>query len=108
MVEEEKTLLEQVRAKEVDLASEYARACADADALKEAAVQEGQQMVEQADREGCESATARYDGAMAALDGEVEEMGRTAAERERALCSTMENRVAEVAAELVKYVAQVP
>lgn len=102
---EEKTLLEQVREKEVELAAEYARACADADALKEAAVREGQRMVEQADGEGCESATARYDGAMIALEREIEEMRGTAAERERTLCSTMENRVAEVAAELVRYVA---
>lgn len=105
---EEKTLLEQVREKEVELAAEYARACADADALKEAAVREGQQMIGQADGEGCESAAARYDGAMAALEREIEEIRRNAAERERALSSTMENRVAGVAAELVGYVAGVP
>ena len=34
-------------------------------------------------------------------------MRRTAAERERVLSSSMENRVAEVAAELVRYVAGV-
>jgi hypothetical protein len=105
---EEKTLLEQVQEKEVELAAEYSRACADADARKEAAVQEGQQMIERADGLGCESATARYDGAMASLEREIEEMRRTAAERERVLSSTMENRVAEVAAELVRYVAGVP
>lgn len=105
---EEKTLLEQVREKEVELAAEYSRACADADARKEAAVQDGQRMVERAEGEGCESATARYDGAMAALEREIEEMRRTAAERERVLSSSMENRVAEVAAELVRYVAGVP
>ncbi len=104
---EEKTLLEQVREKEVELADEYARACADADARKEAAVREGQRMIEQADEEGREAATARYDAAMAALEQEIEETRRDAAERERALSSTMENRVPEVAAELVAYVVRV-
>ena len=45
---------------------------------------------------------------MAELDCEIEEMRRTAAEQERIQSSTMENRVAEVAAELVRYVAGVP
>ena len=103
---EEKTLLEQVREKEVELAAAYARACADADALKAAAVLEGERMVEQADREGRESAAGRHDAAMAALEREIEEMRRNAAERERALCSTMESRVGEVAAELVAYVVR--
>lgn len=103
----EKTLLEQVQEEEVELAARCAKACADADALKEAAIREGQQMVEQADREGRESASARYNEAMAALEGEIEELRRNAAERESVLRSNMENRVAEVAAELVTYVARV-
>jgi len=103
----EKTLLEQVQKEEVELAARYAKACADADALKEAAVREGQQMVEQAEREGRESAAARYNEVMAVIDGEIEELRRNAAERESALRSTMENRIAEVAAELVTHVARV-
>ncbi len=48
---EEKTLLEQVREKEIALADEYARACTDADARKEAAVRDGEETIEQADAE---------------------------------------------------------
>lgn len=103
---EEKTLLEQVREKEVALADEYARACADADARKEAAVREGLRTIEQADAEGRTAAAARYDAAMAALEQEIEEARRTAAERERALSSAMEHRVPGVAAELVAYVVR--
>jgi hypothetical protein len=103
---EEKSLLEQVREKEVALAAEFERACSDADALKEAAVRDGERTVEQADREGRESASARYDAAMAALEREIEEMRRGAAERQSALSSAMESRIEEVAAELVAYVVQ--
>lgn len=104
---EEKTLLEQVREKEIALADEYARACADADARKEAAVRDGQETIEQADAKGRAAAAARYEAAMAALEQEIEGAQRTAAERERALSSAMERRIPEVAAELAAYVVRV-
>ena len=104
---EEKTLLEQVREKEIALADEYARACDDADALKEAAVRDGLRTIEQADAEGRAEAAARYEAAMAALEQEIEEARRFAAERVRALSSAMECRVPGVAAELVAYVVRV-
>jgi phytoene dehydrogenase-like protein len=104
---EEKTLLEQVQEKEIALADEYACACADADARKEAAVRDGLRTIEQADAEERAGASARYEAAMAALEQEIEEARRTATERERALSSAMERRVPEVAAELVAYVVRV-
>lgn len=104
---EEKTLLEQVREKEIALADEYACACADADARKEAAVRDGLRTIEQAAAEGRAAAAARYEAAMAALEQEIGEARRTAAQREHALSSAMEPCVPAVAADLVSHVVRV-
>jgi hypothetical protein len=105
MAEEEKTLLEQVREKEVYLAAEYARACADAEAAREAAAQEARGTIERAEREGHEAAEARYEREMNGLELEIERLRADARTEEDALRSTGEARVAGVADELVGYVA---
>ena len=104
---DEKTLLEQVREKEIVLADEYVHACTDADARIEAAIRDGQETIEKADEEGRAAAAARYDAAMAALDQEIGGERLTAAERERALSSAMERCVPAVASELVAHVERV-
>ncbi len=105
---EEKTLLEQVREKEVDLAAEYARACADAEAAREAAEREARETIERAEREGREAAEALYRQEMEGLEREIERLRADAREQEDALRTTGEARVAGVADELVGYVAPVP
>lgn len=108
MAEEEKTLLEQVREKEVELASEYERACADAEAAKEAAAEEARVMVERGEREGREAAKAHFDEEMDRLDREIERLRTDARRQEEVLRATGEARVSEVADELVGYVAPAP
>jgi hypothetical protein len=105
MAEEAKTLLEQVREKEVGLAAEYARACADAEVAREAAAQEARATIERAERGGHEAAEARYGREMNALELEIERLRANARTEEDALRSAGEARVAGVADELVGYIA---
>ncbi len=105
---EEKTLLEQVREKEVDLAAEYARACADAEAVREAAEREARETIDRAEREGREAAEALYRQEMDGLEREIGRLRVDAREQEEALRTTGEARVAGVADELVGYVAPAP
>lgn len=104
---EEKTLLEQVREKEVDLAAEYARACADAEAVREAAGREARESIDRAEREGREAAEALYEREMADLERGIERLRMESREREDALRSIGETHVSGVADELVDYVAPV-
>lgn len=105
MAEDEKTLLEQVREKEVDLADEYARACADAEAARGNAEREAREVVERAEREGREAAEAHYNAEMNGLEREIERLRMDASQQEEALRSAGEARVSDVADELVGYVA---
>ncbi len=102
---EEKTLLEQVRGKEVELAAAYARACADADAMKEAGAREAREEIERAGREGRQAAEALFEGAMDALEREIELVRMDARVQEAALRSAGETHVSEVVADLVRFVA---
>jgi vacuolar-type H+-ATPase subunit H len=108
MVDEEKTLLELVREKEIDLAAEYTRACAAADAAKETAAREARETVDRADQEGREAAEALYTQEMDGLDREIERIRTDARGQEDALRSTGESRVAKVADDLVGFVAAAP
>jgi hypothetical protein len=108
MAEDEKTLLEQVREKEVDLANEYARVCAEAEAAREAAEREARGLIERAEREGREAAEAHYDAEMIGLEREIERLRTEARRQEEALRSTGETRVSDVSDELVGYVAPAP
>ncbi len=105
---EEKTLLEQVRDKEVDLAAGYARACADADAAREAAEREAREMVERAEDEGRDAAAALYRQEMDGLEREVERVRVEAHAQEEDLRATGERNVPRVADDLVGYVAPAP
>ena len=105
LVDDEKTLLEQVREKEIDLAAEYDRACAGAEAAREMAAHEARETVERAEREGLEAAEALHEREMADLEHEIERIRTDAAGLEDALRSTGESRISEVADELVGYVA---
>lgn len=104
---EEKTLLEQVREKEVELATEYAHACADAEAAKETAEREARETIEQTEREGREAAEAQSGQEMDSLEREIERLRMDARRQEETLRSTGEASVAGVADELVGYVAPV-
>jgi uncharacterized membrane protein len=108
MADEEKTLLEQVREKEVALAEEYSRACADAEAAKEAAAKEARETIDRAEREGREAAEALYGQEMDGLEREIERLRADSREQEVALRSSGEARIAGVADELVGYVAPAP
>jgi hypothetical protein len=108
MADEEKTLLEQVREKEVALSDEYTRACADAQAMREAAEREARETIDRAEREGREAAEALYTQEMDGLEREIERLRANAREQEDALRTTGEARVAGVADELVGYVAPAP
>lgn len=105
MVDEEKTLLEQVREKEVALAAEYDRICAEAEAAREAAAQAGRATVEQAEQAGEDEARALYRQEMVGLEREIQRLQAEAAGQEEALRSAGESHVSRVADELVGYVA---
>ncbi|MEN6341236.1 MAG: hypothetical protein ABFC89_01620 [Methanospirillum sp.] len=102
---EEKTLLEQVREKEVDLAAGYARACAEARAAREAAELKARETVEQAEEEGLGAAEALYGREMDDLEREIERVRVDARLQEDALRLAGERHVARVADDLVGYVA---
>jgi hypothetical protein len=102
---EEKTLLEQVREKEVDLAAGYARACTEAGAAKEAAAKEARETIDRAEREGREAADALYTQEMDALEREIEQERIDARQQEDALRSAGERQLPRVADDLVGYVA---
>ncbi|NLX49233.1 MAG: hypothetical protein GXY82_05055 [Methanospirillum sp.] len=103
---EEKSLLEQVREKELALAAEYDRVCAQMDALKESARRDAWLIVDRAEGEGRAAASARYDEATAALDAEISAMREEALRREREMHTAIESRLAGVAEELVGYVVR--
>lgn len=101
----EKTLLEQVREKEVALAAEYDLACAEAEAAREAAEREARDTVERAGQEGHEAAEALYRQEMAVLQREIERLRTDAFAEGEALRRIGERRIDRVADELVGYVA---
>ena len=105
MGEEEKTLLEQVHEKEVELAAEYERACTDAEAAREAAAREARETVARAEREGREAAEALYQREMDGLEREIDRLRTDTALQEDALRTLGGRRVSQVVDELVGYVA---
>ena len=102
---EEKTLLEQVRAKEVALAAEYSHTCIEAEAAREAAEREARGTIEQAEEEGRDAAEALYRQKMDDLEGEIEGIRRDARLQEDALRHAGERHLTLAADDLVGYVA---
>jgi len=102
---DEKSLLDQVHEKERELAIRFERACAEADAAREAVVRERQGRLDQAEREAREAVEAQWQSAMAMIGVEIERMQRDAAEREREFRRRVEARIPDAAAELTRLVA---